>query len=160
MENNSINDLGITKGQWTVEVIRDGKDGPVVISRQTVPNTILNVGKKQIFRMASSLSTKAFKYMKLGTSSAAIVSTQTNAQAVLASSLKLVDTYTMSGRTFQLIFSYHTGSTGLSATLKEMAIWNTATSAGGSAFSRALLTSPIPKTKSDKVKLTYTARLT
>jgi len=66
------------KGIYTIEVIRDGKNGPEVIDRRVVPNLIVNTGKRQIWRMTSGLSTKSFKFIRIGTSSGATNSGQTN----------------------------------------------------------------------------------
>jgi len=74
-----VNDGLQVAGVFTVEVHRDGKHGPEVISRRVARNTVVNVGKEQLFRIACNLRpTVHFDQMRIGTSGAAVTSGQLN----------------------------------------------------------------------------------
>lgn len=157
-----INDELSAKGWYEIEVIRDGKNGPEVLERRVVPNLIVNSGKKQIWRMSSGLSTKIFNFMRIGTSSGAAASSQTNVLSPVTGTLKTASLVTLlSGtRTMQWVISYASGSTSKSASnIKEVVVMNQHTSPGGSALSRSTFTA-VNKTKADKLRITYSARVT
>lgn len=148
------------QGFFLVEVIRDTPDGPKVIQRVTTPNTVVNVGKKQLWRMSTGLSTKQFKFGRAGINSAAVVSSDTNVKTAITGTLKTITSVTMSGRTLQLVWSYPSGGGTKSANFKEIAILNQITSPGGAALARAVLSPLATKTTADKLKLTYQVRVT
>lgn len=151
-----------TLGIYTIEVLRDGKNGPEVIQRREVPNLVVNTGKRQIWRMSSGLSTKVFAFMRIGTSSGAANSGQTNLLSPVTGTLKTVDSKTLLAgtRTFQLIISYPSGGGTKSATgIKEVVVMNQHTSPGGSALSRSTFTG-VNKTTADKLRITYKSRVT
>lgn len=155
----SIKKMG---GYIDIEVIRDGKNGPEVISRQRVPNLIVNTGKRQIWRQATGLNTKVFNFFRIGTSSQAANSGQTNLTSPVTGTLKTADSKTLlSGtRTMQWVISYPSGGGTKSATgIKEVCLFNQHTSPGGSALMRATFTA-VNKTTADKLKITYSARVT
>ncbi len=155
----SIEEMG---GVVTVELIRMGKDGPEVIQRVESHNLIVNTGKRQLWRQATGLNTKVFNFFRSGTSSGAANSSQTNLISPLASSLKTADSKTLlSGtRTMQWIISYPSGGGTLTATFKEVCLFNQHTSPGGSALMRTVLSPTVPKTTADKLRITYKARIT
>jgi hypothetical protein len=149
-------------GIFTIEVIRDGPSGPVVLNKQKVYNRVLNTGKKQTWRMAAGLSTNIWDQMRIGTSGATTDVTQTNLLAPVGNtgSLTTVDSLTMDGRTLQVVCSYPSGAgTISSAGIEEVCVLNANTSPGGSALCRALFTA-VNKTRSDKLKITYEVRIT
>jgi hypothetical protein len=149
-------------GIYTIEVIRDGKSGPEVIERRVAPNLIVNTGKRQLWRMSSGLSTNKFQFIRIGTSSGAAASGQTNLITPVTGTLKTVSSTTLlSGtRTMQWVISYPSGASSKSATnIKEVVVMNSHTSPGGSALSRSTFTA-VNKTKSDKLKIVYSARVT
>lgn len=149
-------------GVFELEVIRDGKHGPEVIDRRVQRNLVVNTGKRQLWRMASGLSTKTFTNMRIGTSSATPNSGQTNVTTPVTGTLHTVDSKTLlSGtRTFQLVVSYPSGAGTKSATnIKEVCVLNQHTSPGGSALARATFTA-VNKTTADKLKITYRVRIT
>lgn len=146
-------------GVFMLEVIRDSGNGPVVIQRAFAKNTVLNVGKKQLLRRAVALQTNDFDQGRIGSSSAAITSAQTNLTTPITGTLNTVDSKTMSGRTLQLVWSYPSGGGSKSATVKEAVILNQNTSPGGSALCRVLLSPVVTKTTADKLKLTYQVRI-
>lgn len=148
------------QGYFTVEILRDGRNGVECISKTVHKNTVLNAGKKQMWRMLTGLSTKLFKFGRAGSNSAAAISANTNVKTAITGTLKTVDSITMSGRTLNLIWSYASGAATKSGSFKEVAILNQRTSPGGSALARALLSPVAPKTTADKLKLTYTIRTT
>ncbi len=158
----NLNDELSAKGWYEIEVIRDGKNGPEVLERRVVPNLVVNTGKRQIWRMSSGLSSKLFKFIRVGTSSGAAASGQTNVLSPVTGTLKTVDSSTLlSGtRTMQWIISYPSGSGTKSATnIKEVVVMNQHTSPGGSALSRSTFTA-VSKTTADKLRITYRARVT
>ncbi len=61
-------------GFLEVELVRDGKHGPRVIARRISHNLIVNTGKRQLWRIASGLSTNVFDQGRIGTSGAAATS--------------------------------------------------------------------------------------
>lgn len=148
------------QGYFTLEIIRDGRNGPEVIHKSLHPNTIVNVGKKQMWRMLTGLSTKLFKFGRAGSNSAAASSADTNVKTAITGTLKTCESITMSGRTLNLVWSYASGAGTKSGTFKEIAILNQRTSPGGSALARAVLSPVAAKTTADKLKLTYTVRTT
>lgn len=154
----SIKHMG---GYIDIEVIRDGKNGPEVISHQRVPNLIVNTGKRQIWRQATGLNTKVFNFFRIGTSSQAANSGQTNLTSPVTGTLKTADSKTLlSGtRTMQWVISYPSGGGTKSATnIQEVCLFNQHTSPGGSALMRAVFTS-VNKTTHDKLRITYSARV-
>jgi len=157
-----LNDELSAKGWYEIEVIRDGKNGPEVIERRVVPNLVVNTGKRQIWRSATGLNTKLFKFMRIGTSGAAANSGQTNLTTPVTGTLKTADSFTLlSGtRTMQWIISYPSGAGTKSATnIREVVVMNQHTSPGGSALSRSTFTA-VNKTTADKLRITYRARVT
>lgn len=149
-------------GYVTVEVIRDGPAGPRAIARRIVHNLIVNVGKRQIWRMVTGLNALTFDQMRIGTSAAAATSAQTNVLSPVTGTLNTCDAKTLlSGtRTIQLVISYPSGGGSKSATgIREVVLLNQNTSPGGSAMMRAVFTA-VNKTTADKLKITYTARIT
>jgi hypothetical protein len=150
------------QGVYTIEVIRDGKNGPEILERRVSPNLIVNTGKKQIWRMSSGLSTSKFQFMRIGTSGGAAASGNTNVTSPVTGTLKTATLVTLlSGtRTMQWVVSYPSGSGTKSATnIKEVVVMNQHTSPGGSAMSRAVF-SAVSKSTSDKLRITYKARIT
>ena len=159
--NDNIRDLG---GVVTVEVIRDTPQGPRVVSRRDAHNLIVNTGKRQVWRQATGLNSKVFGFMRIGINSAAAGSADTNVKTAIAATLHTVDSKTLlSGtRTMQWVRSYPSGAGGTIisvAAIKEVALLNQITSPGGSALMRTVFTT-VAKTKSDKLKISYRARLT
>jgi hypothetical protein len=148
-------------GVFTLEIIRDGKNGPEVIQRRVAPNLVVNTGKRQLWRQAVGLNANDFDQMRIGTSSGATNSGQTNVISPVTGTINTVDSKTLlSGtRTMQWVMSYPSGATSKSAVVKEVCILNQNTSPGGSALSRATF-STVTKTKSDKLKITYSAKIT
>lgn len=160
MSNDKL-DLG---GMVSIEVLRDGPNGPRVITRRDAHNLIVNTGKRQLWRQATGLNTKVFQFMRIGSNSAAAGSADTNVKTAIASTLHTVDSKTLlSGtRTMQWVRSYPSGAGGTIisvAAIKEVALLNQLTSPGGSALMRTVFTT-VAKTKADKLKITYRARLT
>jgi len=150
------------QGIYTIEVIRDGKNGPEVIQRRVAPNLVVNTGKRQLWRNATGLQTKLFKFMRIGTSAAAAASGQTNVLSPVTGTLRTVSDFTLlSGtRTFQWVVSYQSGAGTKSATnIREVVVMNQRTSPGGSALSRSVFTA-VSKTQADKLKITYRCRIT
>jgi len=155
-------DVGGPGGFVTVEAIRSGPNGPEVIARRITHNLIVNAGKKQIWRIVSGLNSKTFDQMRIGTSGAAATSAQTNLLSPVTGTLNTADSKTLlSGtRTHQWVISYPSGGGSKSATgIKEVVLLNENTSPGGSAMMRAVFTS-VNKTTADKLKVTYTSRIT
>jgi hypothetical protein len=151
-------------GFVTVELIRDGKNGPDVMSRETVSNLVVNTGKEQLLRLSGGLQSNIFDNFRIGTSGAAVASNQTNILASVAGSLRVADSISLlSGtRTLRMIISYPSGtggSTAISAAgIDEVVIRNTLTT-GGLSLMRAIFTA-VNKTKADKLKITYQLRVT
>jgi hypothetical protein len=149
-------------GYVTVELIRDGKDGPVVTHRETVHNTVVNDGKEQTWRQAMGLSTRDWDQFRVGTCGAAVVSNQTNVLSPVGDTIDTADSKSLLAgqRTMQLIVSYPSGGGSISAlNIQEAVVLNQNTSPGGNALMRALFT-PVNKTEADKLKLTYNVRIT
>ncbi len=149
-------------GYYMVEIIRDTPDGPKVIQRGFGKNLVVNTGKRQLWRMASGLNTNDFDQGRVGSSSAAVGSGDTNVITPITGTLNTVDSKTLLAgtRTMQYVWSYPSGVGSKSGTIKEMAILNQNTSPGGSALSRALISPVAPKSTSDKAKITYRVRIT
>jgi hypothetical protein len=156
-------DLDHKFGFITAEIIRDGKHGPVVTKRVVSQNLIVNTGKRQIWRIASGLSTTVFDQMRIGTSPAAATSGSTNVLSPVTGTLVTVDNRTLEAatRTMQWLVSYPSGTTIVkSATgIQEVVLLNQNTSPGGSAMMRSIFTA-VNKTRSDKLRITYRARIT
>jgi len=150
------------QGVFTIEVIRDGKNGPEVLQRRVAPNLVVNSGKRQLWRQATGLNSNDFDQMRIGTSSGATNSGQTNVLSPLTGTINTVDSKTLlSGtRTFQWVISYPSGASSKSAAgIKEVCLLNQNTSPGGSAMSRSTFTS-VTKTRADKLKISYVCRVT
>lgn len=150
------------QGVFIVEVLRDGKNGPEVVQRRTIPNLVVNTGKRQIWRQATGKSTKLFKFLRIGTSGVAANSAQTNVITPVTGTLRTADDFTLlSGtRTFQWVVSYQSGGASKSAAnIREVVLMNQRTSPGGSALSRSTFTA-VNKTTADKLRITYRARVT
>lgn len=148
-------------GFVTVEVIRDGKNGPEVIKRLITHNLVVNTGKRQTWRMCTGLNTNIWDQFRIGTCGAAANSGQSNVLSPVAASLNTADSKTLlSGtRTLQLVISYPSGGGSISANnIQEVCVLNQNTSPGGSALMRAVFTS-VNKTTADKLKLTYNVRI-
>lgn len=161
-EANFDDDAKLEGGFLTVELIRAGKHGPEVTHRETVHNTVVNTGKRQLLRAAVGNQTNDFDQFRIGTSGAAVTSAQTNVLSPVTGTINTADSKSLlSGtRTMQLIISYPSGGGSISASgIDECVILNQNTSPGGSALMRALFT-PVNKTTADKLKLTYNIRVT
>ena len=151
------------QGILTVEVIRDGANGPEVIERRVVSNLVVNTGKRQLLRLGSGLQIKFFDQFRIGTSAVAPASGDTNVKSPVAGTLKTATTKTLLAgtRTHEWMFSYVSGGGSISANgIAEAAMLNQNTSPGGSALMRALITPTVNKTTADKLKLTYRLRVT
>ena len=150
-------------GGWVdAEVIRMTPRGPKVIQRRRSHNLVVNTGKRQIWRIASGNSTTVFDQMRIGTSAAAANSGQTNVLSPVTGTLATCDSISLlSGtRTNQWIVSYPSGAGSKSATdIAEVVLLNQNTSPGGSAMMRTVFT-PVTKTTADKLRVTYSARVT
>lgn len=150
-------------GGWVdVEIIRDSGDGPKVIKHVRTHNLVVNTGKRQTWRQACGLNTNDWDQMRIGTSSGAASSAQTNVLSPVTGTINTVDQKTLLAgtRTFQLVISYPSGAGSKSATnIKEVVVLNQNTSPGGSALMRAVFTA-VNKTTADKLKLTYNVRIT
>lgn len=150
-------------GGWlTVEVIRDGRDGPFVVQRTESHNLVVNTGKRQTWRQASGLNTNDWDQFRIGTCGTSPNSAHTNVLTPVTGTINTADSKTLLAgtRTFQLVISYPSGGGSKSATgIKEMVVLNQNTSPGGSALARAIFTA-VNKTTADKLKLTYNCRLT
>lgn len=155
-------------GFVTIEVIRDNAAGsPQVVARRISHNLIVNTGKRQLWRIASGLSTNVFDQGRIGTSGAAANSGHTNILTPLTTadgggSLQTVDSKSLEAgtRTHQWVWSYPSGASTISAPgIDEACILNQNTSPGGSALMRSVFTA-VNKTTNDKLKLTYRARIT
>lgn len=149
-------------GHVAVEVIRDTPRGPKVIARRDVHNLIVNVGKRQIWRMVSGLNTLTFDQFRIGTSGAAAASNQTNVLSPVTGTINTADSKTLLAgtRTMQWVVSYPSGAGSKSATgIKEAVLLNQNTSPGGSAMMRSVFAS-VSKSSSDKLRLQYSARIT
>lgn len=149
-------------GTLTLEVIREGKNGPEVIQREERHNLVVNTGKRQTWRQSSGLNAKSWNFMRIGTSSVAAASGNTNLQSPITGTLKTIDAKTLLAgtRTMQYVISYPSGAGTKSATgIKEVVLMNQHTSPGGSALMRTVF-SGVNKTTADKLKITYKVRIT
>lgn len=149
-------------GYVTVEVIRDGARGPEVVARRVTHNLVVNSGKRQLWRSVMGLQANLFDQMRIGTSAAAAASGQTNVLSPVTGTINTVDSMSLLAgtRTAQWIISYPSGGGSKSATgIQEVALLNQNTSPGGSAMMRSTFTS-VNKTTADKLRITYTARVT
>lgn len=164
-----MNDALDMVGEYTLEVIRDGKNGPEVIDRRVAKNLIMNTGKKLLWRLCvgyttsplQAASAKRFNHMRLGSGSAAATSGGTNLQTPVTGTLKTFDSATLLAgtRTMQMVRSYPSGGGSKSATFKEVCILGSKTSPGGTALSRAVFAA-VTKTTADKFRITYKCRIT
>lgn len=143
-----------------LEVIRDGKNGPEVIHSEEKHNLVVNTGKKSLLRKAANLSTKYFKFMRIGANSAAATSGGTNVVTAITNTLKTVDLVTIdAGRTVKWVMSLPSGGGSKSfAAAKELVILDQHTSPGGSALCRVVFGS-VAKSTSDKIRWTYKLRV-
>jgi hypothetical protein len=149
-------------GFVTIEVIRDGKNGPEVIDRRVTHNLVVNAGKRQIWRLAAGNQTNIFDQMRIGTSGAAANSGHTNVLSPVTGTLNTVDSKSLlsATRTMEWVISYPSGGGTKSATgIEEVVLLNQNTSPGGSCMMRAVFTA-VNKTTADKLKITYNARIT
>lgn len=149
-------------GIFLIEVIRDGKNGPMVMQRAVAKNLVVNTGKRQTWRMASSLNANDWDQMRIGTCGVAAGSAQTNVLSPVTGTLNTADDKTLLAgtRTFQLMISFPSGPGSKSATgIKEVVVLNQNTSPGGSALSRSVF-SAVNKTTADKLKIQYRCRIT
>ena len=149
-------------GYVTIEVIRDGRNGPEVIHRQVSHNLVVNTGKKDIWRIAAGLNTKWFDQFRIGTSGVAAGSADTNVKSPVTGTLVTADSKSLlaATRTMQWVVSYPSGGGSKSATdIQEVCLLQENTSPGGTAMMRAVFTA-VTKTTSDKLKITYSARIT
>lgn len=149
-------------GHLTVEVIRDTPRGPKVLQRRDVHNLVVNAGKRQIWRIVSGLNTKLFRQFRIGTSSVAAVSADTNVKSPVTGTINTADSRTLLAgtRTHQWVISYPSGAGSKSATsIDEVVLLNENTSPGGSCMMRSTFTS-VNKTTADKLKITYNCRIT
>lgn len=147
-------------GQFTVELIRDGKNGPEVIHREVIKNLVVTTGKTETWRAASGLATTLWDHMRIGTSGAAPAAGDTNVKTPVAGTLTTVDSKTMDGTTLQLVKSYPSGGGSICcANIQEVCILNEGTSPGGDALNRSVFTA-VTKTTADKLKITYEVRIT
>lgn len=156
-----VKDLG---GVVTAEIIRDTPNGPRVIARRDAHNLIVNTGKRQIWRVASGIHANVFNFIRLGSNSAAAGSADTNVKTAIATTLHTCETRTLLAgtRTMQWTRSYPSGAGGTiisAAAIKEVALLNQISTPGGSALMRTVFTT-VAKTKADKLKITYRARVT
>lgn len=154
--------IAYPNGVFDIEVIRDGPNGPVVIERRRAPNLVVNAGKKQMWRMVTGLNTDNFDQMRIGTCPGAPDSADTNVRTPVTGTINTVDSKSLlSGtRTMQLVISYPSGGgSKASNNISEVAVLSQNTSAGGSALAVATFT-PVNKTTTDKLKITYSVRTT
>lgn len=149
-------------GFLEVEVIRTVKGKNRVVARRLSHNLIVNTGKRQLWRIASGLSSTVFDQGRIGTSGAAANSAQTNVLSPVTGTLQTVDSRSLEAatRTHQWVWSYPSGGGSKSASgIDEAVILNQNTSPGGSALMRSVFTA-VNKTTADKLKITYRARIT
>jgi hypothetical protein len=149
-------------GIVTIEVIRDGKNGPEVIERRKAHNLIVDQGKEQIWRLVSGSQTRFFDHFRIGTSSQAAAVGQVNLTSPITGTLIIASGKTLlaATRTHEWVVSYASGGGSKSATnIQEVVLMNQATSPGGSCMMRAVFTA-VNKTTADKLKITYNARIT
>jgi hypothetical protein len=151
-------------GIVTVEVIRDGKNGPEVIERRQMHNLVINVGKRQIMRLTAGLETQFFDQFRIGTSVQAPAVTDTNVLSPIANTRITSQTPTFLSITTGLewVISYPSGGGSISANgIAEVILQNVHTSGAGiSALMRSLITPTVNKTLADKLKITYQLRVT
>lgn len=150
-------------GFVTIEMIRDGKHGPEVISREVVHNTVVNMGKRQTWRQSAGLNTNAWDNFRIGTCGVAVNSGQDDVVSPVTGTQTAATLVTLlSGtRTLQLVVSYPSGGGSKAANnIQEVVVINQITSgASVSALMRATFT-PVNKTTADKLKITYNVRIT
>jgi hypothetical protein len=150
-------------GFVTVELIRDGADGPKVIRRETVHNTVVDQGKRQTWRQAANLNTNAWDNFRIGTCGNAVTPGETDLVTPITGTQTAATLITLlaATRTFQLVVSYASGGGSKSATdIQEVIVCNKITSASTvSILMRATFTA-VNKTTADKLKITYNVRIT
>lgn len=150
----------VMQGHLLCEVIRDTRDGPKVIQRICAPNIIVTTGKKYLLQIASGLASKLYKFGRAGINSAAAVVGDTNVKTAITGTLKTITSITMSGQTLVLVWSYASGAGTKTASFKEIAILSQHTTPGGTALARVVLSPLATKTTADKLKLTYSVKVT
>lgn len=146
------------QGVIHVQLIRDDGDGPVVVDEHRKQNTVLTAGKRQTLRMISGLSAATWSYMRIGTDGTAPATTQTNVIAPVVGTLTGIDSATVLAgtKTLQLVISYPSGVGSVSANnIQEVCVLNSVTSPGGTGLMRAVFNTPVNKTTTDKLKITY-----
>lgn len=125
MQQRAASDEARPVGHFVVEVIRDGKDGPVVIQRVEAKNLIVNTGKRQTWRQACGLNTNDWDQIRIGTCGVAAGSGQTNVVSPVTGTINTVDSKSLLAgtRTLRLVASYPSGGGSKSASgIKEMVI--------------------------------------
>jgi hypothetical protein len=150
-------------GECVIEVLRDGPNGPEVIHSQVNKNLIVNVGKKRMWKMTIGTSTKQWRFFRLGKNSAAAGSGDTNVKTALATAnIRTVDSKTVdAGRTYKWVVSWPSGAGGISIpVIKECILSDQHTTPGGSILMRTVISPTVAKTLSDKLRITYKARIT
>ena len=156
-------------GGWVeVEVIRDGKHGPEVIARRRSHNLIVNMGKRQTWRMTMGLNANEFTKFRIGTCGVAPVSSDTNVISPVGGIGSLTSangapakTLLAGTRTAQMIVVYPSGGalTAISAmNIQEVAVLDSLVSPGGSAFMRSTFVA-VNKTLQDRLQIRYSWRI-
>lgn len=159
----SMEDTLHEMGGWVeIEVLRDGKNGPEVIRRERAHNLIVNIGKIRMWKMTIGTSTKMWRFTRLGSGSAAAASGNSNVQTPIASTSRTVDVKTVSsGRTYKWVVSYPSGAGSLSAAaIKEVVLGDQHTTPGGGSILMRTVFTAVAKTTTDKLRITYRARIT
>jgi len=172
MSDPKINEaLDMGHGVFHIQVIRDGKNGPEVIAERRVANMVLPGGKKELLRRAMNVSTvgefttsgiRYFDQMRIGTSGITNSTAFTNVRSPVTGTLNTVDTKSLLAgtRTMQLVISYPSCASSKHATgIAEVAILCKNTSPGGTALARGIFAA-VNKTIVDKLKITYSCRIT
>ena len=150
-------------GYVTMQIVRNDADGnEQIVSTQTVRNTVVNQGKSETWRMASTLNTTdAWDQFRIGTCGAAVTSVQTSLLSPVPGTQVTADTVTVlaATRTYQMEISYPSGGGSISAAnIQEVVVRNQNTSGAGQMFMRATF-SPVNKQESDKLRITYSVRI-
>jgi hypothetical protein len=164
-DNAKLNEDEQIGGYVDVEVWRDGKHGPELIQHVRSHNLVMNAGKKHIWELVSGHKATHFNQMRLGSNSAAATSGGTQVKTAIAGSRNTCDSVTLgTGRTFVWMNSYPSGSATTTggvlsfAAAKEVVICCNNATPGGTCMMRCVFTS-VAKTKADKLKITYSARI-
>lgn len=148
-------------GFATIEVHRDGPRGHEVVQRVKTHNLVVNSGKVQIWRLAQGTQARLFDQFRIGTSGAAANSGHTNVLSPVPGTLNTADSMTVlaATRMARWTISYPSGAGTISATdIQEVVLLNENTSPGGSAMMRTVF-SVVAKKLTDKLKITYEARI-